>query len=136
MRCMGCIQTFAKKYIAFCHGCKAWYCRDCMKDHGPCYETEFKSVWHKLEDFYYDPEPTFDESLFREFQVNAGCIHTQQKATQLWKKVKDFLTKDERNVIMDAWIMVSDSYREEPVVGDCVIDQVCNEVIDKRLVLV
>lgn len=36
MVCMGCTENFPRKYIYICQGCKAWYCKECTKDHIPC----------------------------------------------------------------------------------------------------
>jgi len=36
MRCMSCLEICPRREIRLCHGCKAWYCRECFEDHRPC----------------------------------------------------------------------------------------------------
>jgi len=36
MRCMSCLEIIPRREIRLCHGCKAWYCRECYEDHRPC----------------------------------------------------------------------------------------------------
>jgi hypothetical protein len=33
---MSCLEIVARKDVRLCHGCKAWYCRECYDDHTPC----------------------------------------------------------------------------------------------------
>lgn len=33
---MSCLEIVPRREIRLCHGCKAWYCRECYEDHNPC----------------------------------------------------------------------------------------------------
>ncbi len=153
MLCMGCSESFAKKYITLCHGCKGWYCRECRSDHKPCNDpllssnrkdpaivkpqSPFESGQELKTEQTDNSLKTFDRQLFREFQGKAGCVSTQELAIQLWKQVKDSLLPEERSEILTAWGDVSnmDSVRQHasPVVASetCNIDRVCNRIYAK-----
>ena len=36
MRCMSCLETYPRRQVCLCQGCKAWYCSECQADHCPC----------------------------------------------------------------------------------------------------
>ncbi len=36
MRCMSCLETYPRRQVCLCQGCKAWYCSECQSDHSPC----------------------------------------------------------------------------------------------------
>lgn len=59
---------------------------------------------------------------FKKFQSKAGCIHTQDQAERIWKRIKDRLTEDERRKIVTAQLHVMSEGRDE-------LDTVCNEII-------
>lgn len=144
-QCQSCLDQFQAKHVALCHGCKAWYCRDCVQDHKPCMpplpssnrkdtalvkpESQFDSGW-ELEP--KEPELTpFDEKVFLKFQAFAGCRNTQQQATQEWKKVRSMLDRSEQEAVMDAWGQVEQSFRMYAMLENkplCEVDKVCDRI--------
>lgn len=228
MVCMGCQENFPRKYIYICQGCKAWYCKECTKDHIPCnrpkspvsssgqdptlvtskpqFESEhglsvpkcsiqktiddlsklwlntygvaaiyddvrekekvvviiisddcrsdFPNRWNgyriiveKGKQFQaesaipVDEQPVktvrkrepFNLQIFQQFQAKAGCVTTQDIATQLWREVMKSLTQAEKDDILDAWGEVNKGKSRRHAVLECghkcLLDEVCDKIV-------
>jgi hypothetical protein len=63
----------------------------------------------------------------KQFQAKAGCIHSQQQAEVLWRKIKPFLTEEEEKELRLDWghhVYVGE--------GRHALDWDCNAIIKKR----
>lgn len=49
-RCMSCLETFPRRQVHLCQGCKGWYCPDCQSEHTPCNENSPENVTTEDED--------------------------------------------------------------------------------------
>jgi hypothetical protein len=50
MRCMSCSMIVPRKHFCLCHGCKAWYCKECFEDHNPCNKGEETEETSQIEE--------------------------------------------------------------------------------------
>lgn len=60
------------------------------------------------------------------FRSKAGCMHTQGRAEQLWRRIVLYLTDEERSAVRVAW-----SHHVLCGEGRGELDRVCNDLIAK-----
>lgn len=146
MQCMGCTETFPRKYIYICQGCRARYCKECIRDHLPCNPVKQEEPPVK-EEVVQEPEPSpvnperktapFNLERFRTFQKYAGCVTTQELATGLWKEVMFYFTQAERDEILDVWGIVADDNTKArklsvlSLTDVCPLDKVCDRIVGR-----
>lgn len=76
MRCMSCLELYARRQVCLCQGCKGWYCTECQADHTPCNENSPEDV---------TPEAACDDDIGEEVDDSKSGIWIvkQPEATRI-----------------------------------------------------